>query len=113
MSFKFLKHSLFLISLSFLGFLIWFFYNNSKGPDTCYKQNSDIVMSRNEAAKLAKDGCKEGILWPISYECNSFSGAWWIPLSVTGHKGCFPACVVNVETKAAEINWRCTGLLVK
>ena len=26
-------------------------------------------------------------------------------------QGCAPACVVNVVTKKAEINWRCTGLL--
>ena len=25
--------------------------------------------------------------------------------------GCNPACVINVETRTAEINWRCTGLL--
>jgi len=40
---------------------------------------------------------------------NNYSKTWWVNLGIQG--GCFPACVINEETKTAEINWRCTGAL--
>ena len=42
--------------------------------------------------------------------CNENTGTWWIDLDIQ-KEGCSPACVVNVVTKQAEINWRCTGLI--
>ena len=42
---------------------------------------------------------------------NESTGTWWIDLDVV-RPGCNPACVVNVANKPAEINWRCTGLIV-
>ena len=42
---------------------------------------------------------------------NSNSNTWWIDLDATA-RGCNPACVVNVATKTAEVNWRCTGAAV-
>lgn len=43
--------------------------------------------------------------------CNEITGTWWIDLDVEDAEGCNPACVINVVTNQAEINWRCTGLL--
>ncbi|MFZ3073654.1 MAG: hypothetical protein WA093_00775 [Minisyncoccales bacterium] len=40
--------------------------------------------------------------------CNPNTGTWWIDI-LTFRKGCDPACVINVITKKAEVNWRCTG----
>ena len=45
-----------------------------------------------------------------SYFCNEGTGTFWINLNLT-KKGCSPACVVNIDSKKAEINWRCTGLI--
>jgi len=45
-----------------------------------------------------------------SYVCNENTGTYWINLNIT-KEGCSPACVVNIETRTAEINWRCTGLI--
>ncbi len=45
-----------------------------------------------------------------TYFCNEGTGTYWINLNLT-KQGCSPACVINVETQKAEINWRCTGLL--
>jgi hypothetical protein len=45
-----------------------------------------------------------------TYMCNEGTGTMWINLNLT-KQGCNPACVINVETKKAEINWRCTGLI--
>ena len=42
--------------------------------------------------------------------CNETTKTWWLDLDIE-KEGCSPACVVNVETKQAEINWRCTGLI--
>ena len=44
-----------------------------------------------------------------TYVCNEGTGTYWIDLNLT-KTGCNPACVVNVEDRTAEINWRCTGL---
>lgn len=44
--------------------------------------------------------------------CNSGTGTWWIGLETTiPRQGCSPACVVNVNSRTAEINYRCTGLM--
>ncbi len=41
---------------------------------------------------------------------NSSSQTWWFTLPRDpDHEGCSPACVVNDQTKEADINWRCTG----
>jgi len=45
------------------------------------------------------------------YICNEDTGTYWIDLDIE-KEGCNPACVINVETKEAEINWRCTGVLL-
>ena len=47
------------------------------------------------------------------YSCNdygNFSSTWWISINLE-KPGCMPACVVHVEDKSAEINWRCTGFI--
>ena len=43
-----------------------------------------------------------------NYLCNEDTGTWWIDLDIE-KENCAPACVVNTETKEAEINWRCMG----
>jgi len=45
---------------------------------------------------------------------NENSKTWWIDLERMPElekDGCNPACVVNEETKTAEVNWKCTGAL--
>ncbi len=42
---------------------------------------------------------------------NPNSNTWWIDLAVD-RPNCSPACVVDVKTKTADINWRCTGAIV-
>ena len=42
---------------------------------------------------------------------NKFTGTWWIDVDAQKEFCPSPACVVNVATKEAEINWRCTGAL--
>jgi hypothetical protein len=67
-------------------------------------------MNINEAMIIAAQSTC-GMKLKSTHFCNENSGTWWIDLDVT-QKGCSPACVVDVEKKTAEINWRCTGLIV-
>ena len=46
---------------------------------------------------------------------NENSNTWWFDIErMPGldADGCNPACVVSEATRAAEVNWRCTGLVV-
>ena len=76
----------------------------------CVKQDSGEKLSFSEAWDIAmhSDCVKEGPL-KASHFCNEITGTWWIDLDIQ-KDGCSPACVINVVTKTAEINWRCTGL---
>jgi len=79
--------------------------------ENCVKTDTGESMTLTEAKEIAlKSECvKEGNL-KETYLCNEFTGTWWLDLEID-RPGCAPACVVNVVTKEAEINWRCTGLL--
>jgi len=75
----------------------------------CQKKETDIKLSLSEAKEIAIQGqCGDKL--EDTYICNEITGTWWIDLDIK-KEGCNPACVINVETKMAEINWRCTGLL--
>lgn len=73
------------------------------------KEGGKTVMSKDEAKTIAESSeCgKEGL--EKNWSCNCNTGTWWVDLK-TKKEGCSPACVVDVEKKIAEINWRCTGL---
>ena len=67
-------------------------------------------MSYQEAQQIAKAGdCSQGTL-KTTHFCNEGTNTWWIDLNLE-KQGCSPACVIEVTTKKAEINWRCTGLI--
>lgn len=68
-------------------------------------------MTLDEALRLSKPCTDQGILME-THMCNSGTNTWWIDLKTFDEKkGCNPACVINLQTKSVEINWRCTGLL--
>ncbi len=76
----------------------------------CVSQNGS-EMTYVDAIQIAKTMCTNGSL-KEEHICNDYTGTWWIDFAPSEPKeGCNPACVVNVETKQAEINWRCTGLI--
>ena len=64
-------------------------------------------MYLNEAKEIAVNKCGE---LKESYFCNENTNTWWVDLDLE-REGCNPACVINVISKNAEINWRCTGLI--
>lgn len=70
-------------------------------------------MAEAEARVMAEKICLKGgeSLAPGSYNANSQT--WWFDADLKSTPaGCHPACVVSEETKTAEINWRCTGLII-
>lgn len=80
--------------------------------ESCIKTETEEEMSFSEAKEIALESecVGEGNLTD-EYFCNQFTGTWWIDLDIQ-KEGCAPACVINVSTKKAEINWRCTGLII-
>jgi len=84
-------------------------------PPTCQKgcirTDTGEEMSFSEAQEIALESecVGEGNLTD-EYFCNQNTGTWWIDLDIE-KEGCAPACVINVSTGEAEINWRCTGVI--
>lgn len=69
----------------------------------------EMSLEEAEGIALVSECVEEGSLTDTSF-CNEDTGTWWIDLDID-RPGCAPACVINVSTKEAEINWRCTGLI--
>ena len=84
-------------------------------PDCEFAPCPVVEMGLEEAIAIAQDSeCVEkGELTEESFY-NQNTKTWWIDLDMRPEfeeEYCNPACVVSEETKTAEINWRCTGLI--
>lgn len=68
-------------------------------------------LTESEALAIAKnsDCAKSGEVQTESFY-NENSKTWWFTLKAD-KAGCNPACVVAAD-RTAEINWRCTGLII-
>ena len=79
---------------------------------TCIDTENGAQMTIDEALQIAEDSeCgQEGSIKGTFYMCNPDTGTWWVDLDLE-KEGCNPACVVDINDKTAEINWRCTGVL--
>lgn len=75
----------------------------------CTKKETHEILTLADAKQIAINS-ECGDRFKETYVCNEETGTWWIDLDIE-KEGCNPACVVNLETKEAEINWRCTGLI--
>jgi predicted RNA-binding Zn ribbon-like protein len=94
--------------------------NQTSPADECENSQTRARMAYRDALAIAGESeCGQIGQAKQTRICNSNSGTWWIDWDVRddawtdpGLKGmCNPACVVNVGTREAEINWRCTGAL--
>jgi len=85
--------------------------SSASSEESCGKQGAAAVLTYREAREIAQasECVAKGSLKETGY-CNRITGTWWIDLEVPGSK-CRPACVVEVETRRASINWRCFGML--
>jgi hypothetical protein len=83
----------------------------NSGSETSTIINSEL--SEVQARNIAENTCIKGgeTLTPGLY--NETTRTWWFDANLNAtREGCNPACVVSEVTKTAEINWRCTGLVV-
>lgn len=75
-------------------------------PSCNYKGH---VMTLEEAKKIARNSkCDDRLTG--EYKCNNVSGTYWLDLNIQ-KEGCSPACVVDISSRNAMINWRCTGFV--
>lgn len=86
---------------------------NAEKQTNCVDLETGNSMQISEALEIASqsDCVVGGEFVAGDYFCNENTGTWWIDAKNIQEEGCNPACVVDVNTKTAEINWRCTGLL--
>lgn len=74
-----------------------------------YKREGDVC---NPECYYSEPKClQSAVRCQKSYVCNEGTGTYWIGLNIE-KEGCSPACVIDLETREAEINWRCTGLII-
>lgn len=68
-------------------------------------------ITLDEARNAALDSpCMDEGNITDDYSYNNVTNTWWFDMDIV-KEGCAPACVVYAN-KTAEINWRCTGLIV-
>lgn len=71
------------------------------------------ALSEFEARRIAEATCIKGGEALAAGVYNSNSKTWWFDANLNAtREGCSPACVVDEGTRTAEVNWRCTGLVV-
>jgi len=75
-------------------------------------QPTTTALSEDEARAIAEESCIKGGEALAAGSYNEITKTWWFDANLNAtREGCNPACVVSDETKTAEINWRCTGLI--
>jgi len=71
------------------------------------------ALSEAEARVIAEKFCIKGGEALSAGTYNEITKTWWFDANLNATQpGCNPACVVNEATKTADINWRCTGLIL-
>jgi len=93
-----------------IGVLAFLYFDNNQEP---VKNNQSVkAMTEREARVIAEAACIKGGEALSAGTYNENSRTWWFDANLNATQpGCNPACVVSAETKTAEINWRCTGLV--
>lgn len=74
------------------------------------KEGSDGLSFEQALAIASVSECADKGTFGTEYIYNPNSRTWWIDIDMDA-PGCSPACVISEDTKTAEINWRCTGLV--
>jgi len=100
------------IALLALTALLFTACNGEAADDPVEPENrSNATLTQDEAYEvaLASPCTEEGSVFNDAYY-NDFTKTWWFKTDIA-KPGCNPECMVSEETKTAEINWMCTGLL--
>ena len=74
---------------------------------------TEELMTEEDAREIALESqCVDGATLAETGSYNENSETWWFDINMDEpREGCSPACVVYKQSKAVEINWRCTGLV--
>jgi len=83
--------------------------NQTFTEENCVDQETKSILTLADARQIAIES-ECGDTLKDTYVCNENTGTYWIDLDIE-KSGCNPACVVNIITREAVINWRCTGLI--
>ena len=72
-------------------------------------QSNGNILTLGDAKQIAINSeCGDRLT--ENHFCNKDTETYWIDLNIK-KKGCNPACVINVRTKEASINYRCMDLI--
>ena len=73
------------------------------------------MMSPEDALGIAQatKECTDVGRVTSSVSLNEQTRTYWVDILQQQKPMCAPACVVNMDTGLAEVNWRCTGLIPK
>jgi len=100
-----------------IGKSVWVYYDKKTGEIGELVKNfegeSAVSLTEAQAQIIAEKTCINGgeALGPGTH--NKGTQTWWFDANLNATRpGCSPACVVDEKTEKAEINWRCTGLIV-
>ncbi len=77
--------------------------NNTTAPSAPMNQSDALAIAQSSACAAAGDISVIGTY-------NNNSNTWWFDIT-ENKSGCNPACVVSAN-RSAEVNWRCTGLIM-
>lgn len=80
--------------------------------DTCVADSGESI-TLDEAVDIAENSncAQEGEI-RRECNCNEHNGSCWMDIEAK-KPGCSPSCVVDLETKEAQVNWGCTGLITE
>lgn len=104
---------LILIIIAGAGFILW----QQLGKKPLNTEEIKPLISEEQALQIAMDSedCSMAGVLTDNIIYNAVTKRWWIDLErmpELDEDGCNPACVVSEETKTAEVNWRCTGVIL-
>jgi hypothetical protein len=83
--------------------------NETFTEEHCIDKDTKNILTLADARQVAIESeCGDRL--KDTYVCNEITGTYWIDLDIE-KQGCNPACVIDIITREAVINWRCTGLI--
>lgn len=108
-----------------IAFFVLMFFSScgtseENGAVSCVADSGESMLCDSVQEVIYDSECAEvGEIKDLSHlqpacikGCNAGTATWWFDLVPYEEKpGCNPACVVDLKTKTAEVNWRCTGLI--
>ena len=88
---------------------------NTYTEEHCTKAGTEVTMALIDAVNIGNmmvSECATVGTLKETHVCNEDTGTYWIDLEpFRPQEGCNPACVIDLEAREADVNWRCTGLI--